>query len=348
MLYRQKITQLEEIRCQLQFVREQGRSLFQTIEQESSQLIHDLFYHYGTNLHASSVRLVSASEKFERTIHSLPSFQFDPANFEVQWKPVEPVFFEDFSTGLDMKDLLFGVPLHYSIRLSTHIVPPFLKCSFEEIERRGLEMEGIYRIAGKVADRNYWKNKIELDISKVDFSNIEVHALTGLVKEFFRDLPEPLFPMAASDRVSYSQIGDENQRLMIVKNRIGSLPRNNLTVLKFLLEHLNRYSLFDTRVTAHSELNKMTIENLSLLFGALLFEKEVTTPVPTTSSSFGGWFGTIKGKKHQSDLSSFEHMKQELVCWFDKGSGRFAQEFSIFFRNSEISAFSSAGTDRTS
>jgi hypothetical protein len=239
-VYRNKITKLEEVRCQIHIGREKGKILLNAFENETFKAIKDSFYLYGNSVQVASNNMRNGAEKFESVVHYLPPFHFDPAQFELIWRPIDPVFFEDYSTGLDLQDLVFGVPLPYSIRMIPDVIPPFLKYSIQEIERRGLDLEGLYRVAGKSTERVHWKAKIEMDISKVDFSTIDVHVLTGLVKEFFRELPEPLFPVPSTDRVFYANIPNVDDRLLHLKSRLHSLSRINMSVLKYLIEHLQR------------------------------------------------------------------------------------------------------------
>jgi hypothetical protein len=240
LIYRNKISKIESVRCQLQSKREKGKVLFKSFENESFKIIRDSFTFYGNLLQVASSNMRNAAEQFESVVHHLQPFQFPGSQFEVLWRPLEPIFAEDFPSGIDLQDLVFGAPLDYSIRLIPDIIPPFLKFSIHEIENRGLDVEGIYRVAGKTTEKTSWKTKIEINLLKVDFGAIDIHVLTSLVKQFFRDLPEPLFPMTTTDRIEYANTSHVEERLPILKARVNSLPRMNLSVLKFLVEHLQK------------------------------------------------------------------------------------------------------------
>jgi hypothetical protein len=137
-----------------------------------------------------------------------------------------------------MVDLLFGVPLGYTVREVPSIIPPFLRSCIAQIEAKGLDKEGLYRVSGKAAERDRLRLELEADYTKFDFENTDVHILTGLVKAFFRELPEPLFYFPTPERAAYSNIVDATERLQKLKQKLVTIPRNNLSVLKFLLEHL--------------------------------------------------------------------------------------------------------------
>lgn len=96
-------------------------------------------------------------------------------------------------------------------------VPMIVYQCFQAIELFGLDMEGIYRLSGSANHINQMKqifdngglalvtqlqrchSNIPLsDSSQVDFTNPEnfyhdVNSVAGLLKQFFRDLPDPLF-----------------------------------------------------------------------------------------------------------------------------------------------------------
>lgn len=85
---------------------------------------------------------------------------------------------------------------------------------FQAIELFGLDMEGIYRLSGSANHINQMKSLFDngqlaafmrtndsnnaIDSSQVDFTNPEnfyhdVNSVAGLLKQFLRDLPDPLF-----------------------------------------------------------------------------------------------------------------------------------------------------------
>ncbi|KFY48785.1 hypothetical protein V495_01033, partial [Pseudogymnoascus sp. VKM F-4514 (FW-929)] len=67
----------------------------------------------------------------------------------------------------------------------------------QAVDLFGLEVEGIYRVSGTAAHVNKIKAIFNNDSSKVDFRNPEaffhdVNSVAGLLKQFFRELPDPL------------------------------------------------------------------------------------------------------------------------------------------------------------
>lgn len=110
---------------------------------------------------------------------------------------------------------VFGVSLEDLYARDGTAVPFLVYQCFQAVELFGLDMEGIYRLSGSATHIQHMKavfdnGKLEWvfpvietntqysDSSKVDFTNPEnfyhdVNSVAGLVKLFFRDLPDPLF-----------------------------------------------------------------------------------------------------------------------------------------------------------
>jgi hypothetical protein len=68
----------------------------------------------------------------------------------------------------------------------------FVQEIIEEIELKGLDMDGIYRISGNLAEVQ--KVRHQVDHGKHSFKDFDIHVLCGALKTFFRELEEPLIP----------------------------------------------------------------------------------------------------------------------------------------------------------
>ncbi|KND00665.1 uncharacterized protein SPPG_03788 [Spizellomyces punctatus DAOM BR117] len=96
----------------------------------------------------------------------------------------------------------------------------------------------------------------------------DIHVVTGVIKGFLRDglgskkLPICTFD-AYEDFISATQIGDWRSRMIAIQDLVHSLPANHFATLKFICEHLNR-------VASKSEKNRMSVRNLSIIFGPTL------------------------------------------------------------------------------
>ncbi|VUZ56806.1 unnamed protein product [Hymenolepis diminuta] len=75
-------------------------------------------------------------------------------------------------------------------------VPVLVTTCVEEIERRGLQEEGIYRISGTNTAITFLKSQFDEDTSLAvkQIGDYDINVVSGLLKLFFRDLSEPLIP----------------------------------------------------------------------------------------------------------------------------------------------------------
>lgn len=97
---------------------------------------------------------------------------------------------------------VFGLPLVKLYERDGLAVPMVVYQCIQAVDLFGLGVEGIYRQSGSVNHINKLKQMFDTDSSNpaLDFRNPEnfyhdVNSVTGLLKQFFRDLPDPLLTM---------------------------------------------------------------------------------------------------------------------------------------------------------
>ncbi|CAO3618993.1 unnamed protein product [Mucor hiemalis] len=94
---------------------------------------------------------------------------------------------------------VFGVSLEQQAEISEDMVPDILKRCTMVVEQYALSSVGIYRISGTSSKIQKIKFKFENGdpnpISEEDLSDI--NNVTGVLKLWFRELPDPLFPTAS-------------------------------------------------------------------------------------------------------------------------------------------------------
>ncbi|KAI0244821.1 hypothetical protein L0F63_001611 [Massospora cicadina] len=173
------------------------------------------------------------------------------------------------------RNSVFGVALG-RVMQGGQIPPVALKC-IAEVERRGLEEVGIYRVPGSASKisslcRAFDEDSEAVDLGSDEWQDINVVACT--LKQFLRDLPEPVATYGLYDSF-IKAVGHEDydERLFAIKDLLPQLPENNYRLLKLLVEHLER-------VTDYEEVNHMYATNLAIVFGPTLFRP------PPSSSSF--------------------------------------------------------------
>ncbi|KAI5929960.1 Breakpoint cluster region protein [Manis javanica] len=172
---------------------------------------------------------------------------------------------------------VFGVKIAVVTKRERSKVPYIVRQCVEEIERRGMEEVGIYRVSGVATDIQALKAAFDVNNKDVSvmMSEMDVNAIAGTLKLYFRELPEPLFtdefyPSFAEGIALSDPVAKESCML----NLLLSLPEANLLTFLFLLDHLKRVAEKET-------VNKMSLHNLATVFGPTLLrpsEKESKLP----------------------------------------------------------------------
>ncbi|PKU37450.1 breakpoint cluster region protein isoform x1 [Limosa lapponica baueri] len=173
---------------------------------------------------------------------------------------------------------VFGVKIAIVTKRERSKVPYIVRQCVEEIERRGMEEVGIYRVSGVATDIQALKAAFDVNVS-VMMSEMDVNAIAGTLKLYFRELPEPLFtdelyPNFAEGIALSDPVAKESCML----NLLLSLPEPNLVTFLFLLDHLKR-------VAERESVNKMSLHNLATVFGPTLLrpsEKDSKIPANPT------------------------------------------------------------------
>lgn len=107
-----------------------------------------------------------------------------------------------------------------------------------EIERRGLDTNGLYRISG--SDKEVKNLREKFSKTALNLTDIDIHVLCSCVKDFFR--------MQTNHTISQSHLSkmanalkksDENSKALC--ECILELPTLNRNVLAFLILHLQKY-----------------------------------------------------------------------------------------------------------
>ncbi|XP_020903374.1 rho GTPase-activating protein 12 [Exaiptasia diaphana] len=162
-----------------------------------------------------------------------------------------------------LKEQTFGCPIQHLCDREKVTVPNFVTSCIQAIEQRGLTFDGLYRVCGNVSlvqrirISTDQEEPIQLGVKPFD----DVHALTGSLKLYFRELPEPLVPFDFfSGFVEAIKQNSKNAKLGALKSLVGQLPKVNYETLKMLLGHLSK-------VEHESESNRMHAQNLAIVWG---------------------------------------------------------------------------------
>ncbi|KAF7960524.1 hypothetical protein EAE96_000204 [Botrytis aclada] len=164
---------------------------------------------------------------------------------------------------------VFGLSLEELFERDGSAVPMIVYQCIQAVDLFGLEVEGIYRLSGTASHIMKIKAMFDNDASKVDFRNPEsffhdVNSVAGLLKQFFRELPDPLLTIEQYPAfIEAAKHDDETVRRDSLHAIINGLPDPNYATLRALTLHLNR-------VQESSASNRMTASNLAIVFGPTL------------------------------------------------------------------------------
>ncbi|AAS54634.1 AGR144Cp [Eremothecium gossypii ATCC 10895] len=166
---------------------------------------------------------------------------------------------------------IFGVPVEDVCEREGALIPNIIVKLLDEIELRGLDEVGLYRVPGSVGSINALKNAFDDEgavhntFTLEDDRWFEINTIAGCFKLYLRELPESLFTNEKVDEFVNIMTAYKNHEVDLsqfqngIKTLLSTLPVFNYHILKRLFLHLNR-------VHQHVENNRMDASNLAIVF----------------------------------------------------------------------------------
>ena len=174
---------------------------------------------------------------------------------------------------------LFNSTIQQRADYERNSIPLIVTRCLSEVETRGLDFEGIYRISGGnsaiVSIENAFSSLSnepdDKQLNRLEETlNGDIHAVTSALKRYLRKLPEPIIPYVLYDefiKVSANSNNTKEARISELINVINKLPNANKQTLKLIVQHLQL-------VNSMKEVNKMGYKNLSVVFAPTLARDE--------------------------------------------------------------------------
>ncbi|KAJ3434757.1 rho/rac/cdc gtpase-activating protein [Anaeramoeba flamelloides] len=158
----------------------------------------------------------------------------------------------------------FATPVELVAQRDKAEVPKILTNSVIYIKKNGLQETGIFRLSGNKNTIDQYKKEFDSGI-EINFENEKnVHNVSGLLKQWFRELPESLLTKKLYlEFINASENLQGNKLLDKIKDLITQLPKINIRIFEIISE-----LIFE--VGQYEEENKMSLNNLNLLFGPTL------------------------------------------------------------------------------
>lgn len=195
---------------------------------------------------------------------------------------------------------VFGVPVAVVCNREQAAIPYICEVLLNEIEARGLDEVGLYRISGSLNNVNALKQAFD-NGERPDMNDdrwYDVNTLAGCFKLYLREMPEPLLPLELLPDFVSSTTSPQPD-LAGLRAAADRMPEPNLNLLRRLVQHLSL-------VTTHGEQNRMHAVNLAIVFSMSLLPPNASSNVSTDLSSMqtvlklliihcDGVFGSLDG-----------------------------------------------------
>ncbi|GFF35358.1 putative methyltransferase BUD23 [Aspergillus udagawae] len=176
----------------------------------------------------------------------------------------------------ERKDLVrpvFGIPLAEAVQ---HCAPQGIDVDLPAVVYRCIEYlkakgaateEGIFRLSGSNVVVKALKERFNTE-GDVDFlagdEYYDVHAVASLFKQYLRELPTTVLTRELHlDFLRVLELDERQKKILAFNSLIHRLPRPNLALLRALVQFL-------IIIVNNSEVNKMTIRNVGIVFAPTL------------------------------------------------------------------------------
>ncbi|OCT87759.1 rho GTPase-activating protein 26-like isoform X1 [Xenopus laevis] len=182
------------------------------------------------------------------------------------------------------------------------------KC-IQAVETRGINEQGLYRIAG-VNSRVQKLLNVLMDpkISPETETDIptewEIKTITSSLKSYLRMLPGPLMTYQFQRSfIKAAKLENQDSRIKEIHCLIHRLPEKNRQMLDLLMTHL-------ANVAAHHKQNLMTVANLGIVFGPTLLHPQEETVAAIMDIKFQNIVVEIIIENHEKMFSTVPEMPQ--------------------------------------
>uniref|UniRef100_A0A8C9WC27 Myosin IXB n=1 Tax=Scleropages formosus TaxID=113540 RepID=A0A8C9WC27_SCLFO len=139
-------------------------------------------------------------------------------------------------------------------------VPIVLEMMLEHVEMNGLYTEGIYRKSGAANRMKELRQLLETEPGTVCLEDYPIHTVTGLVKQWLRELPDPLMTFTHySEFIRAVELPEKLEQLHAIYKVLEQLPAAHFNTLERLVYHL-------VKVAKEEAHNRMSPNALAIVF----------------------------------------------------------------------------------
>ncbi|XP_076690651.1 rho GTPase-activating protein 22 isoform X3 [Callospermophilus lateralis] len=165
--------------------------------------------------------------------------------------------------------------VHHERKYGPRLAPLLVEQCVDFIRERGLTEEGLFRMPGQANLVRDLQDSFDCGEKPLFDSTTDVHTVASLLKLYLRELPEPVIPFARyEDFLSCAQLltKDEGEGTLELAKQVSNLPQANYNLLRYICKFLDE-------VQSHSNINKMSVQNLATVFGPNILRPQIEDPV---------------------------------------------------------------------
>ncbi|XP_032693848.1 rho GTPase-activating protein 22 isoform X5 [Lontra canadensis] len=165
--------------------------------------------------------------------------------------------------------------VHHERKYGPRLAPLLVEQCVDFIRERGLTEEGLFRMPGQANLVRDLQDSFDCGEKPLFDSTTDVHTVASLLKLYLRELPEPVVPFARyEDFLNCAQLltKDEGEGTLELAKQVSSLPLANYNLLRYICKFLDE-------VQSHSNVNKMSVQNLATVFGPNILRPQIEDPV---------------------------------------------------------------------
>uniref|UniRef100_A0A3Q2P762 Myosin IXb n=1 Tax=Fundulus heteroclitus TaxID=8078 RepID=A0A3Q2P762_FUNHE len=155
--------------------------------------------------------------------------------------------------------------LHFGVQVcvltsKANPVPKVMELLLMHVELNGLYTEGIYRKSGAACRARELHQILQTNPKTACLDNYPIHTISGLVKRWLRELPDPLMTFSLyNDFLHAVELPEKPERIRAVYQKVDELPSANYNTLERLIFHL-------VKVAKEEKHNKMSPSSLAIVF----------------------------------------------------------------------------------
>ncbi|KAK6474942.1 rho GTPase-activating protein 7-like isoform X1 [Huso huso] len=240
------------------------------------------------------------------------------------WNWTVPKFIRKIKAP-DYKDrTVFGVPLLLNARRTGNPLPPSILKAMLYLRNQCLDQVGLFRKSGVKSRIQHLREMNETDPQSVSYEGQSAFDVADMVKQYFRDLPEPVFTSKLCESFLHIyQYFPKDQQLSAVQAAVLLLPDENREALQTLL-------CFLRDVVACVAENQMTPTNIAVCLAPSLFHlNTLKRESPITSRS--------NQRKHSLGMPDQRDLSENLAA--SQGLAHMVAESSRLFQVPEYWLF---------